>query len=249
MEKTDFKIVCIIDTYTSNKNIFWATNRNVSHNNFTKKIEELSATVPYLLITKDNYILTNAIDEKKAWDILLIYDGDVNNNIGKGGSFLNILHENSLIMWHVHAERFIGKDTLEQWIKNKKIIKYKIGIHDKEEEHGYSKLKYLIDAWDDTTTPGKFKLLDYEKVKEKLIKWFGLNEKLNAVLEFLHQSLEGTPASESVLTKDSLFDLSLIYNGKTIQQWVDELKDKTGDEYTKSLRTLRDVLLKEAEIY
>jgi len=243
MEKKDFKIVCVIDSYTSNKNIFYATSRRANLNIFTSAIGRLSETSPLLFINQTGF--SNECNDN-TWDILLIFDrNNQDANIAKNGTFISFLPDKTLIMWHGNAERFLPKKTLDSWVSNQKIRKYKQGMHDTRPENGYELLSWLIDAMDDTSKPPKFKSSEYDAAKEKLFKWFGLNEKLNKALEFLHSSLGEKPADTKFLTEgDETFDLTNdIYKDKSLQEWIDMLKGKTRDKYDATLADVRDALL------
>jgi len=89
-------------------------------------------------------------------------------------------------------------------------------------------------------------------VIEYYIKKGGKNAKLNAALEFLHESLGGAPANINILSKgDEKFDLEKKYEkfeNKSLQDLIDELKNRPGDKYNEALRNVRDVLLLEAGV-
>lgn len=80
----------------------------------------------------------------------------------------------------------------------------------------------------------------------------GKNAKLNAALEFLHESLGGAPANINIFSKgDEKFDLDKKYEkfeNKSLRDLIDELKNRTGDKYNEGLRNVRDVLLVEAGV-
>jgi len=81
----------------------------------------------------------------------------------------------------------------------------------------------------------------------------GKNKRLELVLEFLHNSLGGKPASTSIITNgDEVFDLSLKYKKdkveKTLEKWIEDLKGKKGGEYNEALSIVRDALLEQAGV-
>jgi len=254
MNKTDFKLVCIIDTYSDSKNVFFATGKDDDTNGLAKGIKKMSTTEPYLIISKaGGYKLLSNLEQEKNWDILLIYDKNTNENIAKSGAFVNFLPENSLVMWHENAGHngFLTKENLNDCLKDGKIKKYLAGMHDTQPYNGYAKLSFLIDAWDDTVN--KFKSQDYDKAKEELVKWFRLNEKLNKALEFLHGSLGGKHALTSILTDGAeTFELSQNYKIDKVEQalgkWIIDLEGKKDDEYNIALAIVRDALLEQAGV-
>ena len=199
----------------------------------------MSPIAPYLLISKAGYKLVNKLGQEKNWDILLIYDKNTKDNYAKCGAFLDFLPKNTLIIWHENAGNngFLTRDILHNWLKDGKIKKYLTGMHDIQTYNGYAKLSFLIDAWDDTDK--KFKPQDYDKAKEELVKWFHLNEKLNAALEFLHDCLGDNIGDTKILT-DAGFVLNAKVNGKSIQELINEF---TKGFKIPALKELRDALL------
>ncbi len=113
----------------------------------------------------------------------------------------------------------------------------KEGTHDSDGDHYPVVLKILSDDEDKK----------FERLKDAIFKF---NKKLNAALEFLHQSLGDTPVNEAILTQgDDKFDLEKLYDGNKLKDWICALNKKSGEDYREALRKVRDVLLMEAEIY
>lgn len=264
MEIDKFKIVCFvhneqkksqmglvhafgIDKYNNRinafiqKKIFDYPNGDFS-TNFGYDISEKPS---FLLIKKDSVTPKFDLLEKDHWDILLVCDNFKSEL--KDYSPL-IFSPDTLVMYH-NRKPVNAENHLQYLLAGNKIKKYKQGRHEDTPDGGYQRLYELTKAWNiknDNDEEFKFNLSEYDEAKKKIVEWFGVNDKLNAGLEFLHKSLGGIPASISILTRNGLFDLGKTVNGKTLQSWIDELKNKTGEAYKKALRDVRDVLLKEA---
>lgn len=196
----------------------------------------------FLLISKDKEPeIKSTITNNDVWDILL-----VSQDITFPQNFT--FSKEMLVMYHGNNNE--NKQYVENNIKEN-VRKIKPGHHEPREEEGYFYLKGIADAWDAKNV--KFKLPDYDLSKEKLIKWFGLNEKLNAALELLHGSLGGTAAKTNILTNGyEKFNLSQIYKKekieKKLEDWIKDLKGKNGEEYNNALAIVRDALLEQAGV-
>ncbi len=225
------------------------------HTNFGYPANDNNKTVFHFLPgnekCKNNEMEQFAIPEK--WDIVLMCDSlDINNNNNKI-FFEKLCTSKTLVLFHKKNEDSNYMRNCEtifnELLKSKKLKKYKCGRHESDDNNGYELLSGIFKAWNGAN----FDIQSYNQAKEKLIKWFGLNEKLKKALEFLHSSLGGTPASTSILTNgDEKFDLSFKYKKdkveKTLEEWINDLKGNKGDDYYKALAIVRDALLEHAGV-
>lgn len=240
MSKENFKIACIFSKDRM-ENAIGGDNYNLP---FCK--EYIRKTQKYLFISQSGAFFDEPNEE---WDIVLIWDGyDGEEKVGNV-DFTDVAvfnKDTTLLMYHDKPDKLLTLDSA-------KVRKPKEGHHENDENLGYTLLNYLIKEWDATATSPKFKQPGYDQAKEKLIKWFGLNEKLNKALGFLHGSIGGKPASTSILTNgDEVFDLSLKYKKdkveKEIEKWIKDLQWKKDDEYNIALAIVRDALLEQAGV-
>lgn len=200
----------------------------------------------YLLFTKNDVIPLATLSEtnNQNWEILFVCD-----SIAKDLYPKFIFKPNTLLMYHTTPN--IGGDTINAITidgETLRIGKGKRGEHADLPGQGYQLLLAITEAWK-PNEEGKLELdkQKYKEAKQKIIDWFDLKVKLNTVLEFLHQSLGGTPANQSILAQgDEEFVLGKTHEGKKIKEWISALNNKSGDDYQKALRDVRDVLLKEA---
>jgi len=237
-----FKIVCIVNK----ESLSTAFNDESITLDLFNNLYNL---IPFLLITKGGITSKVALTDESTWDILLIHDKNEEQNKAKDLKFLNYFTKDTLVMSHEHANGFLQKAKLQEMVNNGEIKKYKIGMHIGGDHNGYALLKYLVKARDNKNFLSK----QYDEAIEKLIKWFNLNEKLNAALDFLHQSLGGTHGDINILTKgDEKFDLDREtyeeFGNKYLRELIQELNSKTGGNYYEALRNVRDVLLMEEGI-
>jgi hypothetical protein len=254
MNTDKFKVVCIVKN-DSNRNSEGLRNAfNEQTNTFIEKYFYTSAakfseefgnnTKNKFLLINQNSVTPNANPpgNDESWDILLVCDNtpiEIIRNI----PFIPV----TLVMYH--QEPSDAKSHFEGLQKDRKIRKCKHGQHVYNPSEGYQRLFELTEAWHLVEQTGKFNPEEYNAAKKKIIDWFGVNEKLNAALEFLHKSLGVTPANKSILTEgEERFDLTKKYKEKSLEKWIEDLKGKTGDEYNAVLRNVRDGLLQEAGV-
>lgn len=254
MDTTNCKIICIVENDSNSPGEGLRQAFHEETNKFIQKYfytnsslfsSEFGNNTPnkFLLIKHDSVKPMGGPPENgEAWDILLVCD-----NVPLGDIKKIPFTGETLVLYHQKPTD--AKKTFEDLQKEKKIRKCKQGAHIHYPMEGYTLLKDLTAEWNGT----EFETQKYNQAKEKLIKWFGLNEKLNKALEFLHSSLGGKPASTGILTNgDEKFELSLKYKNdvveKTLQEWINELNSKKGAEYNKALANVRDALLEQAGV-
>lgn len=266
MEIDKFKVVCIvhneqqdnemglvhafgIDKYRHRINAFIKKYLfDYPEGNFSTKFGYDKENKPSFLLIKKDHPVTPVFDiEANDWDIIFVcdkFESDLKDYIPL------IFSPDTLVMYH-NRRPANAENYLKSLLDGNKIKKFKQGRHEDTPNGGYQRLYELTNAWNIKNANDeeyKFNSTEYDKAKKHIVEWFGVNDKLNAALEFLHQSLEVTLADTSILTRNNLFDLGKTVNGKTLQRWIDELKNKTSEEYKKALRDVRDVLLKEAGV-
>jgi hypothetical protein len=251
METHKFKIACIVDNYSNGKKLattFENDNIKVMPLN-TKYFNNISNDIPFLLITKEEKPLHQAsLTAKDNWDILLILDKNEEENQAKCLNFLESFTTDTLVMWHINAEDFLPEKTLQEIMGKGNIKKYKKGMHSSGDNNGYALLQNLVMAWDNKTE--KFIPVQYDDAKKKIIEWFGVNDKLNAALQFLHECLGDTPAKLDVLTKEEFTEEDLGNKNPegSIHNLYKNMEGKKNGEYIKELRVLRDAVLKKAGV-
>lgn len=246
MGTSDFKIVCIVD---KNKIATAINDMRIDQVLFNK----LSDKTPFLFIN-ENLCRASANKENVDWDILLIHypsNQDQGNNImGKEiHSYLTKqLPDNTLLMWHMNAQNLIDTNGLNEL----SIKKWKKGAHISGDTNGYPRLRHLSVSYDEGKNT--FDKDKYKNAKIELIKWFDLYEKLNAALDYLHESLGGKPPAIKILTNgdEKLFDLDEKFKKnneeKKLGEWIEDLENATKD-YNETLTNVRDALLKQACTY
>ena len=246
MDTTNCKIICIVKNDSSSPSEGLRQAFHEKTNNFVRKYFYTDSNTfstcfgnntdkKFLLIKQGSAKSQNGLPENvEAWDILLVCDNVPLDDIKK----IPFTGE-TLVMYHQVPTD--AKQTFEDLQKEKKIKKCKQGSHVHDPDEGYTLLLELTQAWNGTN----FDNQRYNQAKEKLIKWFDLNEKLNKALEFLHSSLGENPADTKILTEgDEPFDLSnYYYKDESLQNWIDKLNDKTGYAYNAALANVRDALL------
>lgn len=246
METTNCKIICIVknDSLCSGEGLRLAFHEET--NKFIQKYfytDSNKFSIDFGNNTKNKFLhikqdsVTSQSDPPKngeEWDILLVCDNVPLDDIKK----IPFTGE-TLVMYHQVPTD--AKKTFEDLQKEKKIKKCKQGSHVHDLDEGYTLLLELTQAWNGTN----FDNQRYTQAKEKLIKWFDLNEKLNKALEFLHSLLGENPADTKILTEgDEPFGLSNYnYKDESLQKWIDKLNDKTGYAYNAALANVRDALL------
>lgn len=253
--KEDFKIICfVLNELGQTRGLYHALDEiSGKVGSFLSKYvyeKENSGIIPrfgqgegisnkFLLITKEGKPqLKKIITNEDEWDILLVSQDVSISNFPK-----DFFNNNMLIMPHYGQPNLNDITGLTNVVK-----KVKPAHHDPSQDEGYFHLKRITDAWDETRD--KFDSAKYTHAKVKLINWFALNEKLNKALEFLHCSLGERPPKISILTEGGeKFELAKdIHQKKSLQEWVDNLRGKTGNEYKIALADLRDALLSHSGI-
>lgn len=269
------KIVCIVNNDVEiSKGLYNAFGNNYSYNKFVTKYlytgnEKIigKSNNNFLLISDNNEPqLKKEISETDTWDIIFAID-NYKKSIGDYPPYL--FSPETLVMYH--RTPLDSKPQLLDMQSKKTIMACKEGSHIYDFTEGYTRLTKLIDdkVWDFDNK--KIIINEYDEAFNNIIEWFGLNnnlsvvaefirkslegtpakakyltDKLSIVAEFIHKSLEGTPAKAKILT-DNGFDLNKKVNGeKTLQILIDALKPGAG--YNKSLVNVRDALLKEAGV-
>lgn len=254
MDTNNYKIICIVKNdsnraseglrhaFHEETNEFIKKNFYIDSRNFSSEFGNNTAN-KFLLIKQDSVKPMNGSQiNSEAWDILLVCDNVDLKDI-KEIPFTG----ETLVMYH--NDPTDAKKTFEDLQKEQKIRKCKQGAHVHDPDQGYTLLLELTKAWKDNN----FVHQEYNQAKEKLIKWFGLNEKLNAALELLHGSLGGTAAETNILTNGyEKFNLSQIYKKekieKKLEDWIKDLEGKKEDEYNITLAIVRDALLEQAGV-
>ncbi|KKQ32928.1 MAG: hypothetical protein US49_C0004G0032 [candidate division TM6 bacterium GW2011_GWF2_37_49] len=244
MATPNFKIVCIVQNIhdKSEQGLSCAFNKNVNtfikkylyeitdkklHSKFGHQIQN-----KFLLFNSTKFIAKTNITNGCDWDVLFVCESIVLND-----NYNFIFDENTLVMYH--STPHISNSLTINTIANKVIKKGKKGKHEPGNKNGYELLFDLTEAYEENQIDEE----KYNKAKEKIIRWFDLNEKLNAVLEFLHESLGGSTIKKSILTKcGDKFNLNKdTYKDKSLSKWIDLL---TPDEkYIDALADVRDALL------
>lgn len=251
MDTNKFKIICIVknDCYDNNRGLIRAFNEQTNkfiETYFYKEQTEFSelfgnqTIYKYLLLNQNSVVHLNVPPNKNdVWDILLVCD-----NVDAEATKIDEIKEinkipftpETLVMYH--QEPTAVNDYFKTLQEEKKILKCMEGHHESNTKDGYLLLLDLTKAWNDTD----FNPQEYNQAKEKLIHWFGLNEKLNAALEFLHQSLDNKFAVTDILTRNGLFklDTKIPTKDKTLKDLIEYKENKTHNE---ALKDVRDALL------
>jgi len=206
---------------TNSQKVVCIFNKDRLSNALGNKLYESSFRKTYMLNNKKVFLSESNIsfDEPfNGWEILLHADNYVDF------TDKDIFNENTLVMHHTTPANSVDG------LSKTNVIKYKQGKHENKVEDGYTLLKYLISAWNEKEN--KFKPKEYEEAKQKLIDWFGLKEKLNAALEFLHKCLAGDMQD----LPNNFSSCEKHFNTWKTNQSIDGLSD------------LRDVMLKEVGV-
>ena len=204
----------------------------------------LNPDSPFLFISGSGMKLEQRLT-KNQWaqdfDILLVHD-KVNPS-----DYLPYFNEETLVMYHRKPE------NLEAQLSRINIKSYKQGEHEKDHDQGgYSRLVYLIEAYDEDK--GRFKPSEYIKAIEKLISWFSVNDELDIRLKLLSccstaerartvSGVEGyVSLKESVVTDEISIDSYIKKHFASKNQ-----DESLSDEYIEKLTTLRNRLLESIE--
>lgn len=238
MGTTNFKIICIVknDSSTPSEGLRSAfqEQRNSFISTYFYKNSSTICEFKFMLFKQESVKTQEQPPVNgEEWDILLVCDNVPLDDIKK----IPFTGE-TLVMYHQFPAD--AKKTFEDLQKEEKIKKCKQGMHVYDPDEGYTLLLELTQAYGTN-----FDIQAYTQAKEKLIKWFDLNEKLNKALEFLHSLLGENPADTKILTKgDEPFYLSNDNNkDESLQKWIDILNGKTGYAYNAALANVRDALL------
>ncbi len=193
----------------------------------------------YLIINSNGPILAKSVIEEDLFDIVLVSDSvDIKNYSSC------LFSPDTLFMYHTtpaNAEHELIK------MQNSKVIKQcKKGQHEPRDV-GYFRLGKLIEAW----THDHFNKEDYDIALKYIIEWFG-NDKLESVLEFLHECLIKKPdlsLLEGIDIKTPC--ISVIDGGdkviKNIDQLWNDLKNRPLDDI-QTFNNFRDGVLKMAGV-
>lgn len=240
MNAKNFKIICIVknDSKENSQGLRLAFNEKT--NQFVEKYfyvnsstfsELFGSNAPNkFLVIKQNTVKEQNIPPLNSdeWDILLVSD-DVTIDEMKKIPFTG----ETLVMYHNKPSD--AKKIFEDLQKENKILKCKQGAHEDDPDQGYTLLLELTECYDGTG----FNYQEYYQAKERLIQWFGLYKKLNAVLEFLHNCI-GNNVKDSILTKAG-FHLKSKENGKKCLE--DLIIDFEKGLKIPVLKDLRDTLV------
>lgn len=252
MESGNLSILCIVknDSNVPGEGLRNAFNKRTNafinkffyknSNSFSNEFGNCSNN-KFLLITRDSVIPLSTIDDKIKWEFLLVCDNFIDylsNNL------LPIFTTETLVMYHQNPTD--SKTYLEGLEDNKEILKCKQGEHIDSPNEGYQLLWELTEAWSEITQ--NFHVEKYDNAKKKIISWFGLNDKLNAALQFLHDCLGGK-CDKSILERAG-FALSIHCTiGTAKDLTVSELvKNFMGNPTDITLEALRDGVLEMADL-
>ena len=253
MESSNLNILCIVknDSKVPGEGLRNAFNKRTNafinkffyknSNSFSNEFGNCSNN-KFLLITSDSVIPLSTIDDKTKWEFLLVCDNFIDylsNNL------LPIFTTETLVMYHQNPTD--SKDYFEKKQNGNLIKKCKQGEHIPSSNEGYQLLWELTEAWDESTE--KFHVEKYDNAKKKIIAWFGLNDKLNAALQFLHECLGGN-CDKSILERVGFAFSIYCTIGKakdlTVSELVEVFMENPSD--IKALEALRDGVLEMADL-
>lgn len=273
METSNIRIICLVQNQTMEET---GNESKGLYHTFKNKTNDFIKTFLFsegcneIFLGNDNnpcYLLISngGVTRKKfgeltkedKWEILFIHD-----SIDPDKYHDFIFDKNTLLMYH-QTPSISELDSIRSvTIRNltHELLKGKKGRHEPTKSGGYALLFELSEAWElqDNKQLG-FTPKKYEAAKQGIINWFGLNAKLNAALEFLHQSLGNSQVSKSILTEPDCFsEDELEVQEKNIETkefysintLIIKLQNHqiTNPNYYPTLRIIRDRLLAKAGV-